>query len=109
MDVGELAPTLQQKQWHSVLTVLRADGRLLQAAPYGPMATRVAQYMAFDRGQPQQPRRTASPAPARTPAASAENISAEMWECLNTLYWFMKSDEARARSRVARRLLPATS
>ena len=40
MDVGELAPTLQQRQWHSVLVVLRTDAGF----PSGDwaMSTRVA-------------------------------------------------------------------
>src|SRR5687767_14073200 len=50
MDVGELAPALQQRQWHSVLTILRVDGRFPAAAPGNPpLGARVVQYMAFDR------------------------------------------------------------
>ena len=32
MDVGELAPTLQQRQWQSVLTVFRIDPSLVPFA-----------------------------------------------------------------------------
>src|SRR3954452_1915413 len=50
MDVGELAPTLQQRQWQSVLTVLRSDAGF----PTGDwaMGPRVAQYMVFDADNP---------------------------------------------------------
>src|SRR3954453_13410906 len=57
MDVGELAPTLQQRQWKSGLTVFR-----LEAPPAGDgsgstgggtsLGGRVAQYMVFDRENP---------------------------------------------------------
>src|SRR3954464_15572641 len=49
-DVGELAPTLQQRQRHSVLVVCRSDSGF----PPGDwaMGTRVAQYMAFDQDNP---------------------------------------------------------
>lgn len=94
MDVGELAPTLQQKQWQSVLVVLRADAGFA-TGDWG-MAPRVAQYMAFD------PENTNSLVNCLTRAREnargiRENVSAEMWECINTLYWFIRSDEAQTR------------
>src|SRR5437762_5671076 len=47
MDVGELAPTLQQRQWQSVLTVFRLDPAQLPSdgAPAVFFGPRVAQYM----------------------------------------------------------------
>ena len=122
MDVGELAPTLQQRQWQSVLTVFRldpvpptaADGAAASAAAQAvtttpatpPPATtalsgpafgaRVAQYMVFDRENPNSLLNCLTR--ARENARSVrENISAEMWESLNTLYWFIRGDEARGR------------
>src|SRR5687768_18000336 len=49
-DVGDLAPTLQQRQWQSVLTVFRVDAPV----PAGDSAfgSRVTQFMAFDRANP---------------------------------------------------------
>src|SRR2546422_6418441 len=52
MDVGELAPTLQQRQWQSVLTVFRLEAPAPQdggAAGGAALGARVAQYMVFDR------------------------------------------------------------
>ena len=99
MDVGDLAPALQARQWHSVLTILRAEGNF-PAAPAGhlppPLGTRVVQFMAFD------PNNLNSLLNCLTRAREnargiRENISSEMWECLNTLYWFIQSGEARQR------------
>src|SRR5215813_3980914 len=54
MDMGELAPDLQEKQWHSVLMIMRA-GELPPPVPPDASAMpvdtstayRVAQYMTF--------------------------------------------------------------
>src|SRR3954463_9972468 len=46
MDVGELAPTLQQRQWQSVLTVFRIDPAAVPAGGPG-FGHRVCEYMAF--------------------------------------------------------------
>ena len=98
MDVGELAPTLQQRQWQSVLTVFRLDPAHLPAdgSPAAPMGSRVAQYMVFDRDNANSLLNCVTRARENS-RAIRENISAEMWECLNTLYWSIKSDDARAR------------
>ena len=103
MDVGELAPTLQQRQWQSVLTVFRlesppppdgaAGGSGASAAPLG---SRVAQYMVFDRDNANSLINCLTRA-RENARAIRENISAEMWESLNTAYWSIRSDDARAR------------
>ena len=95
MDVGELAPTLQQRQWQSVLTVFRLDA----AAPAGDgasLGSRVAQYMVFDHDNPNSLYNCLTRA-RENARAIRENISAEMWECLNTLYWSIRADDARPR------------
>ena len=94
MDVGELAPTLQQKQWHSVLVVLRADVGFT-SGDWG-MAPRVAQYMVFDPDNANSLWNCLTRA-RENARGIRENISAEMWESLNTLYWFIRSDEAQVR------------
>jgi uncharacterized alpha-E superfamily protein len=103
MDVGELAPTLQQRQWQSVLTVFRLEAP--PPAPEGPSAAaasgpalgaRVAQHMVFDRDNPNSLINCITRA-RENARAIRENISAEMWESLNTVYWSMRGDEARAR------------
>jgi uncharacterized alpha-E superfamily protein len=94
MDVGELAPTLQQKQWQSVLVVLRAE-QGFTSGDWG-MGPRVAQYMAFDPENPNSLWNCLTRA-RENARGIRENISAEMWESLNTLYWFIRSDEAQTR------------
>ena len=94
MDVGELAPTLQQRQWQSVLVVLRADAGFT-SGDWG-MGPRVAQYMAFDPENPNSLVNCLTRA-RENARGIRENVSAEMWECLNTLYWFIRSDEAQTR------------
>jgi uncharacterized alpha-E superfamily protein len=93
MDVGELAPTLQQRQWQSVLTILRADAGF-SAGDWG-MGARVAQFMVFDTDSPNSLWNCISRA-RENARGIRENISAEMWECLNTFYWFIRSEEAQA-------------
>lgn len=95
MDVGELAPTLQQRQWLSVLTVFRMDQSIVKQADTH-LGQRVCQYMAFDTANPNSLVSCISRARDNARAVR-ENISSEMWEAINTLYWSLKSDEAKAR------------
>jgi uncharacterized alpha-E superfamily protein len=101
MDVGELAPDMQDKQWRAVLTIMRT-GEL----PPPPEASnspipaetslgyRIAHFMAFS------PENTNSLysciSRARENARGIrETISHEMWENLNTLYWALRDAPAR--------------
>src|SRR5215207_8274145 len=53
IDVGDLAPSLQQRQWLSVLEVLRMEVPVdLASAPPEGLGPRVAQYMVFNRENP---------------------------------------------------------
>ena len=101
MDMGELAPDLQEKQWHGVLAVMRA-GELPAITNADPSALpvdtstayRVAHHMTFN------PENTSSLysclSRARENARGVrETISAEMWENLNTLYWTLRDAPAR--------------
>src|SRR6187551_1762502 len=45
MDVGELAPTLQQRQWQSVMTVFRLDPSVVPFAPGTGFGHHVCRYM----------------------------------------------------------------
>jgi uncharacterized alpha-E superfamily protein len=98
MDVGELAPTLQQRQWQSALTVFRLDPVQLPAdgSPAVSMGSRVAQYMVFDRENPNSLLNCLTRA-RENARGIRENISAEMWESLNTLYWSIRGEDARPR------------
>jgi uncharacterized alpha-E superfamily protein len=104
MDVGELAPDLQAKQWQTVLGILRG-GELppltphdasspLTAAADMPLVQRVAQHMTFNSDNPNSLFNCI--ARARENARGVrETISAEMWENLNTLYWTLRDAPAR--------------
>jgi uncharacterized alpha-E superfamily protein len=98
MDVGDLAPALQQRQWQSVLTILRVDAKF-PPAPAGhvapPIGARVVQFMAFDRDNPNSLLNCLTRA-RENARGIRENISSEMWESVNTLYWFIQG-EARQR------------
>ena len=98
MDVGELAPTLQQRQWQSVLTVFRLEPAKLpgEGAPAAFFGPRVAQYMVFNPDNPNSLLNCLTRA-RENARGIRENISAEMWESLNTLYWSIRADDAKAR------------
>ena len=99
IDVGELAPDLQQRQWQSVLTIMRSgeltsivgtEGVETEAA----VAQQVAQHMTFNAENPNSLVSCISRA-RENARAVRETISAEMWENLNTLYWTLNDAPAR--------------
>ncbi|CAN5587641.1 alpha-E domain-containing protein [soil metagenome] len=100
-DVGDLTPHLQQKQWQSILTIFRLNA--LEPTDHngeGPadrsVANQIVKYMTFDEENPNSLLNCI--ARARENARSIrENISAEMWENLNTLYWSIVGEDAPAR------------
>jgi uncharacterized alpha-E superfamily protein len=95
MDVGELAPSLEHRQWQSVMITMRVENELP-----GPAATalvnRVGHYMTFDAANPNSVLNCVTRA-RENARAIRENISSEMWEALNTLYWSVRGDDARSR------------
>ena len=98
VDVGELAPDLQLRQWQSVLSIMRA-GVVPEAADAGvgaetAVAQRVAQHMVFNADNPNSLFSCISRA-RENARAVRETISAEMWENLNTLYWTLNDAPAR--------------
>src|SRR5438552_4853923 len=82
MDVGDLAPQVQQRQWKSVLDVMRAGD-----VPPGrdTIAARIQQYMTFTSENPSSLLSCLTRA-RENARAIRESISAEMWESLNSLY-----------------------
>src|SRR5436190_21143950 len=48
MDVGDLAPNLQQRQWESVLSVLRLHEAEIPDNDSAPIEQRIRQFMTFD-------------------------------------------------------------
>ena len=96
IDVGELAPGLLEDQWLSVLTILRLNTDDPALAGDAPLATRVTRYMTFDQTNPSSLISCVTRA-RENARAIRENISAEMWETLNSLYWSILADEAQLR------------
>ncbi|MGD0464251.1 MAG: alpha-E domain-containing protein [Tepidisphaeraceae bacterium] len=92
IDVGDLAPALQARHWQSLLTILR-----LPELPDGPdIAHRVRQHLMFDADNPNSILSCLTRA-RENARGIRENISAEMWENLNTLYWSLRADDAQTR------------
>jgi uncharacterized alpha-E superfamily protein len=86
IDVGDLAPALQARQWQSLLTILR-----LPELPESPdLAQQVHQYLTFNLDNPNSILNCLTRA-RENARGIRENISAEMWENLNTLYWSLRS------------------
>src|ERR1700759_1733240 len=86
MDLGDIEPELQEQQWLSIPTTLRLFDPLPGEGAVGP---RVHRYMAFDTSNPNSLVNCLSR--ARDNARGIrENISSEMWEQLNVLYWSIR-------------------
>jgi uncharacterized alpha-E superfamily protein len=96
IDVGDLAPKLLQQQWQSVLTIMRTEPATTVEGPARELGTRIAQYMTFD-GENANSMLTCLSRARENARGIRENISAEMWEAINTLYWSIRSDDAPAR------------
>jgi len=104
IDLGELAPEMQEKQWLGVLRILRLDQRP-EVQDYlltGKVAEdsrcllgyNFSSFMASESSKSI----IACVTKARENARSIrENISAEMWETLNTLYWNLTGDDVKYR------------
>lgn len=92
-DVGDLTPHLQQRQWQSILTILRLNELTSED---GNIAPRIIRHMTFNSENSNSLLSCISR--ARENARSIrEHISAEMFENLNTLYWSIRGDDAQAR------------
>jgi uncharacterized alpha-E superfamily protein len=94
MDVGELAPTLEAQQWQGLLHILRLDTAL--PAGEGSLASRVGMHLTLNLETPNSIVNCITRA-RENARAIRDNISAEMWESINTLYWSLKADDAKAR------------
>ena len=94
IDVGDLDPRLQNRLWQDILTIVRLPD--LPEDPDRPVGPRVQQSLTFDEKNPNS--LVSCLIRARENARGIrENISAEMWESLNTLYLAIRSEEARHR------------
>jgi len=93
-DVGDLAPALQMRQWQSVMTIMHQQD--LPAEDPSPLEQRVPYFMAFSPENPNSLFNVLTRA-RENARAIRENISSEMWENLNTLYWSIHADDAQHR------------
>jgi uncharacterized alpha-E superfamily protein len=92
-DVGDLTPVLEHQMWLTITSTMRSGG---EPEGPGPISARIARFMTFDQSNPNSV--LSCIAKARENArAIRESISSEMWECLNTIYWTVTSDDASTR------------
>jgi uncharacterized alpha-E superfamily protein len=89
VDVGDLAPALQNRQWESVLTIFHLDAAVPENTPAGPW---MRQYMTFGKKNPNSISSCLTRA-RENARGIRELISSEMWENLNSLFWNIQSDE----------------
>ena len=93
MDVGDLAPELLDRQWHSVMQIAS-----MTSAPDGPgtLGQRVGRSLMFDELNPNSLVSCIGSARENARAIRSE-ISHEMWEQINSLYWTIRTEDARTR------------
>ncbi|MBX9688977.1 MAG: alpha-E domain-containing protein [Candidatus Obscuribacterales bacterium] len=100
MDLGEIAHSMQEKQWQAVLHILRLDqspeAQALFASPDRNLGQHLTEFKTLNLLNKNSLLNCLTK--ARENARSIrESISAEMWETLNTLYWSLLSDDAKQR------------
>ena len=97
IDLGELAPDMQEKQWLGVLRILRLDQR--PEVKDTLLGTALVNHNVSNFMKNESSRNLISAmTKARENARSIrENISEEMWETLNTLYWSLQGEDAKQR------------
>lgn len=99
-DMGDLAPALRREYWRDALRVLGLESgetadELLEGTDE-QVAYQICDFMTFKHKNSSS--LLSCLTMARENARSVrENISGEMWENLNMLYWSLQGDDARAR------------
>jgi uncharacterized alpha-E superfamily protein len=92
--VGDLAPELQERQWNSIPTIMRSP---LPANPSELAVEKlIPSYMTFDPDNNNSLLTCVSRA-RENARGIRENISAEMWDCVNMLYWYLRGEDAPIR------------
>jgi uncharacterized alpha-E superfamily protein len=94
IDVGDLAPSMQNRLWQNILTVLRLPD--VPEDPDQQIGWTIQKSLTFDAKNPNSLYSCLSRA-RENARGIRENISSEMWESLNTLYWSIRSEEAHQR------------
>jgi uncharacterized alpha-E superfamily protein len=100
LDVGDLPAEVGRQFWGGPLRIFLVDrtpeGRALMESPREALAGRIAQYLVFDPANSNSIFSCVTR--ARENARSIrENISAEMWENLNSLYWMLRAEDVSGR------------
>jgi uncharacterized alpha-E superfamily protein len=93
MDVGDLETAVLHKQWLSIHQI-GAAGQTLSGQ--GPIGDQVARLITFDPANPTSIVACIGAARENARAIRSE-VSTEMWEQINQLYWWLRSDDAHAR------------
>lgn len=99
LDVGDLPAEVERQFWSGPLRIFLVDqtpeARALLDSARENLGSRIGHYLVFGEGNPNSIASCITR--ARENARSIrENISAEMWEHLNSLYWMIRADEAAA-------------
>jgi uncharacterized alpha-E superfamily protein len=90
IDVGDLAPRMQNRLWQNIYSILRLPP---PEDHDQPLAEQVKKSFTLDDSNPNSLLSCLSRA-RENARGIRENISVEMWEALNTLYWAIRSDDA---------------
>jgi uncharacterized alpha-E superfamily protein len=97
IDLGELAPDMQEKQWMGVLRILRLDQRPEVKETLLGSAIETNNVSTFMKSESTRNLVSAMTKARENARSIRENISEEMWETLNTLYWSLVGDDAKVR------------
>ena len=89
MDLGDLAPALLDRQWRDVLKIMHAPD---VPGGDGPMSGRVARFCVFDTENPNSVVNCVGRARENARGVRSD-ISAEMWEAVNELYWTVRGGD----------------
>jgi uncharacterized alpha-E superfamily protein len=91
IDVGDLPPRMQNLLWQNIYQILRMEPPSDEERD--PIGERVQRSLTFDESNHNSILSCITRA-RENARGIRENISVEMWEALNMLYWSIRSDEA---------------
>jgi uncharacterized alpha-E superfamily protein len=100
LDVGDLPADVERQFWGGPLRIFLVDqtpeAKGLMESARQSMGSRIANFLVFDEKNPNSIYSCITR--ARENARSIrENISAEMWENLNALYWMIRAEDVSGR------------
>ncbi len=98
-DSGDLDEDIYERLWRSTLSIMRLGDLPEGVAGEGgqtDLAQRIPAYLTFSEANPNSLLNCLTRA-RENARGIRESISAEMFECLNSLYWSIRSEDAQAR------------